>query len=155
MAETETTALDTQDSHPYVVPQNQRDRQDRFLAAFRVRGTVSKAAEDAGIARETCYDWLQNDSQGFKDRMEEARRGFTETLENMMMDRLSEPQGNRGSDVLLMFSLNANNPSKYRPNTPQPDDAGKDIIKALRAGGRRKIKARETVREIEIEEVGE
>lgn len=152
---TDSASALTQSSHPYVLIQNQNDRQLRFLAAYRVRGTISKAAEDSGCGRDTVYGWLQTDANGFKDQLESARVDFVESLENLMLERLKDPTGNRGSDVLLMFGLNAGNPSKYRPNAPPVDNEGKDIIKALRASGVRKLKARETVREVEIEVEGE
>jgi hypothetical protein len=35
-------------------------RQERFLAAYRACGVISKAAEAAGIDRTTHYHWLRN-----------------------------------------------------------------------------------------------
>jgi hypothetical protein len=43
-----------------------------------------------------------------------AHQEYVENLEQMMDDRLSNPTGNRGSDVLLMFKLKAEAPEKYR-----------------------------------------
>ena len=148
-------ATDAENPHPYDAYMSQSDAMEMFLAAFEKFGTITRAAETCKIGRQTVYDWIHGDVKGFREKLEEARRGFTQTLENMMLDRLRDPTGNRGSDVLLMFSLNANHPSKYRPNAPPVDDAGKDIIKALRASGIKKLKARETVREIEVETEGE
>ena len=83
--------------------------------------------------------------------MQEARVGFKETLERRMLERLDDHKGNRGSDVLLMFALNAHDPGKYRPNATPVDDSAKEMLKGLKAGGARKLRMRETVREIEVE----
>ena len=48
-------------------------------------------------------------------------------------DRLKEPQGNRGSDVLLMARLNAERPDKWRPNVKVQLEVPNEVIQQLRA----------------------
>src|SRR5918992_2727520 len=46
--------------------------------------------------------------------MELAHADYVEMWEGSMNERLRNPQGNRGSDILLMFKLKAERPEKYR-----------------------------------------
>ena len=62
----------------------------------------------------------------------DAMQGFREHLETVAMDRIADPQGNRGSDVLLLGMLNAAWPDKYRPRGEPVDDTALDILKELR-----------------------
>ena len=128
---------------------SQFDRQSRFLEAFARVGTISGAAKASGVHRDTVWTWGRDDAQGFRARLDDARARFTDRLEGIMLDRIEEPGAGRGSDVLLMFALNANNPAKYRPNVVVQDDSAKELLNSLRAGGRKKIRMREM--EVEIE----
>ena len=131
----------------------QFDRQSRFLEAFASLGTITGAAKASGVHRDTVWTWGRDDAQGFRARLDDARARFTDHLEGIMLDRIEEPGAGRGSDVLLMFALNANNPAKYRPNVVVQDDSARELLNSLRAGGRKKIRMREL--EVEIEGQGE
>jgi hypothetical protein len=51
----------------------------------------------------------------FKKRIDSAHANYCEEhIEQMIEDRLEDPQGNRGSDVLLMFKAKTKMPHKYR-----------------------------------------
>lgn len=112
----------------------QHEKQEHFLTAFAELGTVSQAAMVAGCSRVTVYAWDKADAQDFKERWEHARHDFRESLEKMIMDRLISPQGNRGSDVLLMFKAKAEMPEKYRElPVIVTHDSARDLIAMLRA----------------------
>ena len=90
------------------------ESQNRFLRAYAVKGSVAAAAAIAQIAYGLPYYWLDVKSHHFPERLAVAALKFRDHLQDMMMERLEEPGGNRGSDVLLMFALNAHWPEKYR-----------------------------------------
>jgi hypothetical protein len=109
------------------------DRQTVFLDAYAEAGTIRKAAKAAGVDRVTVYWWMKRDVLGFNERFEvHGRHAHREYLEDMVMDRLKDPQGNRGSDILLMAKNNAENPAKWRPNQQVADNTAKEIIAKLR-----------------------
>jgi hypothetical protein len=101
-------------ANPSVVNQQCWDRQQAFLAAFGHLGTIRAAARTIGIHRVTVNSWMTADLYGFQKRMEDARQEYREFLEDLTHERLTDPQGNRGSDVLLMFRQKAEDPAKYR-----------------------------------------
>ena len=110
----------------------QHSSQDAFLSAYATTGGVSSACRASGVGRATVYDWERADTQGFVKRFESARFVFRESLEQQMYDRLSDPTGNRGSDVLLIFALKAVWGDKYKDNIVLADDTSKEMLAQLR-----------------------
>ena len=106
--------------------------QDAFLSAYATTGGVSSACRASGVGRATVYDWERADTQGFVGRFETTRHVFRESLEQQMYDRLSDPAGNRGSDVLLIFALKAVWGDKYKDNIVLADDTSKEMLAQLR-----------------------
>ena len=98
-----------------------------FLTAYGEYGTVLKACEVAGIVRRTYTHWQATDPEFSKD-LDQRKQAFGETLEGIALDRVKNPDKNRGSDVLLLGLLNANMPAKYRPQIAMSEDAAKDLI---------------------------
>lgn len=90
--------------------------QDAFLVAFVELGTLTKAAQAVGISGETARLWNVNDTNGFRERLRAAQAGYADYLENLALERVKNPEGNRGSDTLLIALNNANNPDKWRGN---------------------------------------
>jgi len=111
----------------------QYESQTAFLEAFERYGTIGKACEAAGCSRTRVYDWRRGDVQGFAGRWELSRHRWRETLEDRMISRLEDPQGNRGSDILLMFALKGAYPEKYKDTVVVTDNSAKDLIARLRA----------------------
>ena len=105
--------------------------QERFLGHYASLGNVSAAAAGAGIDRTLPYLWEKQDRLGFKARWEAARQTFADALETTMHERLADPTGNRGSDILLMFALKAARPEKYKDNVVLTDDGSKDMLVKL------------------------
>ena len=100
--------------------------QTAFLAEYERLGTVSAAAREIGIDRQTHYDWLSSD-ETYPDRWRGAQEGSTQTLEEVALARATKGQcvgvwfqgvrvGEefRGSDQLLMFLLKSRRPDVYR-----------------------------------------
>ena len=69
--------------------------------------------------------------EGFKELFELANHSYRESLEDMARERLENPQGNRGSDVLLISQLNARWPERYRANTEGKDQSAKEALEEI------------------------
>jgi len=103
----------------------------RFLEEFGERGIISRAAEAAGIDRNTVYYWQEHDEE-FAQAFRQAEIRSTEVFESEAVrravdgvDKQRRVYDNRGnlideytetsySDTLLIFLLKARNPGKYR-----------------------------------------
>jgi hypothetical protein len=106
--------------------------QDVFCDAFAVEGSMTRAAAVANIDITTPYKWMDNDIHGFREKLQLAQLRFRESLQDIAMDRIREPQGNRGSDGLLSHMLNANWPEKYRQDAKPVDDAALVVARQTR-----------------------
>jgi hypothetical protein len=101
-------------ANPSTVNKRCWDRQELFFQAFSQLGTILHASRVVGIHRTTVNLWLSADLYSFKTRFELAHQDYQEFLEGLIRERLVDPQGNRGSDILLMFKAKAEMPEKYR-----------------------------------------
>jgi hypothetical protein len=106
-----------------------------FAEAMGEWGTVKKACDLAGIARRT-YMWWRTVDPDFVQAVDDARHIFAEGLEEIALERVKNPDKNRGSDVLLLGLLNANMPSKFRPQTAMSEDSAKELITEWRKASR-------------------
>jgi hypothetical protein len=122
---------------PSHVSHGTKERQARFLELFGKFGQVTATAEATGIDRVTHYDWIKRDINAYRVKFDAAQQVWREALESRAMARIDDPQGNRGSDVLLLAMLNASWPDKYRPGVIVADDTAKDLLAELRKRGRR------------------
>ena len=98
-----------------------------FLSAYEEWGTIKKACEVAGISREGYKNWHTGDLE-FVKQLEFMKESFAESLEVLALERVQNPDKNRGSDVLLLGLLNANMPAKYRPSIAIDQDSAKELI---------------------------
>ena len=96
--------------------QNTWEAQERWLSAFSRLGTMTKACGIADIHRNTVRNWEVSDRFGFRQRQRDAQTAYADYLEGVALDRVESPEGNRGSDTLLIALNNANNPDKWRGN---------------------------------------
>jgi hypothetical protein len=96
-------------------------RQEAFLKQYSERGKLIRAAEAAGMTIWAVEYWQKQDLYQFNRRLEVAHARYSESIEQMIDDRLQHPEGNRGSDPLLMFKQKAENPSKYREDVKVVD----------------------------------
>jgi hypothetical protein len=108
-------------------------RQEAFLEAYRKCGKIGKAAQAVGLTRWAVDHWLRNDTFSFKERINMAHADYVEAWEEWMDNRLENPQGNKGSDVLGMFKLKAEAPDKYREEVKVVGiEASKAMMERLR-----------------------
>ena len=122
------------DIDPTTLPYGQQltwERQERFLDGFSRFGTVTKAVQAAGININTVQYWDKGDKLGFTERYRHARRAFVDKLENMVLDRLEDPHGNRGSDVLLIAKLNKEDPEHWTRNVQVTHEVGREVMATL------------------------
>ena len=125
-------------------------RQEAFLVAYAEAGTIQAAAAAIGVHRQTPEYWIKNDCLDFRERFTVSQHAWRENLEDMALERVRNPQGNRGSDVLLITMMNAAWPEKYRPNPPMTDDHAKELVAELRRIQQaRRAEAVETIIEAE------
>lgn len=114
-----------------------RANQGAFLAALSKTGRIDKAAEAAGIGRQTHYDWLKADPeyvQMFADAEVLAAQMLEDTATGRAVEGWDEPVFHEGklcgtvrkfSDRLLERLLEARMPSRYRRNV-KAEVTGKD-----------------------------
>ena len=119
-------------------------KQEVFLTALSEWGTLRKSLHLSQLAYDTYKKWHAQDYE-FAKRCEEARFSFAEHLEGIALERVMNPDKNRGSDVLLLGLLNANMPKKYRPQVQMSDDASKELIHEWRKAAQEVAKHRESV----------
>jgi|TARA_R110000751_G_scaffold293800_1_gene401519 hypothetical protein len=102
-------------------------RKRTFVRAIEEWGTVKKACEITKVTRGTYKEWHARDWE-FAGAVSEARFSFAESLEGLALERVTNPDKNRGSDVLLLGLLNANMPQKYRPQISMNEDSARELI---------------------------
>jgi hypothetical protein len=120
------------------------DTQERFLHAYKQLGKLNRSAEAAQISIHTVEGWQRLDTHGFNKRLEAAHSVYVESWEQEMDNRLANPSGNRGSDVLLMFKLKAERPEKYREEVKVIGvEASKQMMDKLRDLAAKDLAARE------------
>lgn len=96
-------------------------RQEAFLEAYRRCGKIGQSAEVIGLTRYAVVWWTKHDIFGFRERINAAHQDYCENkIEALIDSRLEDPQGNRGSDILLMFRAKGEMPAKYRENALAP-----------------------------------
>jgi transposase-like protein len=83
-------------------------RADLILDVLREGGSMTQAAQRAGICFKTAYNWVR-DHPDFAAEVEQAREQGTDRLE----DRLTE-LAYEGNVVALLASLKARRPKKWR-----------------------------------------
>ncbi len=110
---------------PAHLKRQQAAQQEAFLKAFAIIGTVSAAAEAAGVGRRTHYDWMGDPD--YAARFAEASEAAADLLEREAVRRAvngttrtvyyqGQPVGEEThySDTLLMFLLNGRRPEVFR-----------------------------------------
>ena len=88
-----------------------RDRRDRcdtkkkrFIETLAAQGTVSHAAQAAGVSRNTAYRWRQEDHE-FACLWEEAHENAVDVVESVLYQAAL-----RGNIVAIIFYLKAHRP---------------------------------------------
>ena len=117
------------------------DRQELVLAEYRGCGRVGKSARAVGLTRWAVDKWSQTDVFSWRERLKSAHADWCEDkIEGKIQSRLDDPEGNRGSDILLMFQAKAEMPEKYREEVKIIDTGPtKDLLAELRRLGQAKV----------------
>jgi hypothetical protein len=118
--------------------------QEAYLSAFALVGSVKKACEATGIARQLVSYWSVGDKLGFKDRYAAAREDFREGLQDIAVARVKD-QAPGDNPALLIKLLEAHWPDKYRRAGYIADGTAKEMIDGWRKfvrDGRSQAKAR-------------
>ena len=89
-------------------------RQDAFLEAYKVCGTITSASKAISIAAYTVHLWKQQDAQGFNERLAMAQVEFGEFLEDLALQKVQRLDSK--DNLLHIAMLNANRPDKYHRN---------------------------------------
>lgn len=110
---------------------SQAVNQRTYLHAYAYSGTQASAANAAGITVQAVALWKQDDALGFNARFSKAVEAFADELENIAMDRIRNPEGRLGSDILLITMLNAHKPEKYRTGIVVVDETPKAVAAKL------------------------
>ena len=86
---------------------------------------------------------MQGDVFGYRERYNMAHADWCEDkIEGLMDERLSDPQGNRGSDILLLAKARAEMPEKYRETVHVMDTSAiKESLNMLRTLGTPRLDA--------------
>lgn len=89
-----------------------RMNQGAFLAAYAKSARISRAADAAGIGRQTHYDWLAHDTE-YRAEFVKAKELAMQTLEDEATRR-ALGDGCEPSDRLMEFLLKGGRPEVYR-----------------------------------------
>ncbi len=105
----------------------QKKRQERFLGAYIVMGTIHHAAKKVGIGRRTHYFWIETDpayAEAFKEAQEDATEQLEREARRRAVEGTIKPVFYEGkqvntrvreySDTLLIFLLKGLRPDRYR-----------------------------------------
>ena len=126
-----------------IVQQRNPEKKAAFLEAVRSNGgMVLAAADSVGLSRKTMYDWRRADPE-FKAAWEQAILDSTIVLEQEAIRRATKGvtedvyhkgevvgQQIRYSDNLLMFTMKAREPDKYRDRS-EVKHTGEVVIKSM------------------------
>ena len=88
-------------------------QQNSYLDAYADTGTVSDAADAAGITISTTHEWQFLNIHGFKHRLEDAVLRFSDSVQVLALQRAREPNAPAS---LLIALLRAHVPEKYSSN---------------------------------------
>lgn len=103
-----------------------------LLKAIKEYGGIIKARDEVGIPRSTFYQWQKQD-QIFKEDVVEAKQSFGESMLQIAIDRIKNPDKGKGSDVLLIAVLNAYMSSTFRPTGANDSDTRvQDMVQEMR-----------------------
>ena len=95
---------------------------------------------------------MDSDHDGYREKWEHANQQFADSLEKLAFDRIQNPEGNRGSDVLLITMLNAHKPEKYK-RMESPNSVASDLVASIKAMARdRAVRVRAVEVELDAEE---
>ena len=114
----------------------------KLIKAVEEFGGNMKAIKAAGISQRTYHRWVKGDPE-FKENLEKAKVAFGESMLEIAIDRIKNPDKGKGGDILLISLLNAYMSHVFKPTTVVGEDTAKELItewrKAARADVRNKV----------------
>ena len=102
-------------------------KKQEFLGMLRVHGTVRKACEFSGVARSRYKTWRQRDVD-FAEMVDAAFADYADMLQDIMFNRIKNPEKGIGTDSLLIFALQGAKPEVYRPQIMVEQDTAKQLM---------------------------
>jgi hypothetical protein len=114
-------------------------KMELFLVAFRVRGTVKAAlaAMPTPISRRIVELWRSNNTLQFGDRFQLAHEDFADSQEELIYELNAQIKPGQ-TPLSILATLNANRPSKWRPQSVQVEHTlGQKVMAALQAANQR------------------
>ena len=106
-----------------------------LLAAVEQYGGNTRAMKAAGISKQTYYSYIRNDPD-FKEDLEQAKITFGESMLEIAIDRVKNPDKGKGGDILLISLLNAYMSHVFKPTTVVGEDTAKELITEWRKAAR-------------------
>ncbi len=109
-------------------------RQEVFLEAYVQYGTLLKAAEIANCHYDCAYQWRKRDAFHWNERWQQAvdrRREYAER--KYVLDRLDNPKGNYGTDVLAIAYMNRIDPEHWQRGVTVTHEVGREVMATLKA----------------------
>lgn len=116
----------------FLVAEDMLRKMDKALEGYSKWGTILRAAEEAGVGRNTVTRWRKEDALGFEARFLDAHEAFCDRQEGIVYS-LNEGLKPGQNPLSVLATLNANRPGKWRPNVPITVDIPNETLKALQA----------------------
>ena len=134
-------AIDPQEEARKGITQEEKKRRNQVLLISAVEefGGNMKALKQAGISQRTYNRWLKDDPE-FKDNLEKAKITFGESMLEVAIDMIRNPDKGKGGDILLISLLNAYMSHIFRPTTVVGEDTAKELITEWRKAARADVK---------------
>ena len=111
----------------------------KLIKAVEEFGGNMKAIRAAEISQRTYNRWLKDDPE-FKENLEKAKIAFGESMLEIAIDRIKNPDKGKGGDILLISLLNAYMSHVFRPTTIVGEDTAKELITEWRKAARADVK---------------
>jgi hypothetical protein len=110
--------------------------QERFLAAFRDGDTIKAGLANVKVCRRTVELWQQQNLLQFSERFQLAPEDFCDSQEEIVY-KLNKELKPGQTPLSVLATLNANRPSKWRPNVQVTHELGQRVMSALQAAQQR------------------
>ena len=111
----------------------------KLIKAVEEFGGNMKAIRAAEISQRTYNRWLKDDPE-FKENLEKAKVAFGESMLEIAIDRIKNPDKGKGGDILLISLLNAYMSHVFRPTTIVGEDTAKELITEWRKAARADVR---------------
>ena len=111
----------------------------KLIKAVEEFGGNMKAIRAAEISQRTYNRWLKDDPE-FKENLEKAKVAFGESMLEIAIDRIKNPDKGKGGDILLISLLNAYMSHVFKPTTVVGEDTAKELITEWRKAARADVR---------------